>query len=396
MHARHHQDVRTASHTTTAPAIAPRRITRLAAAACAIALAGIATTAVAQSTGTTLKVTNRTSTPVPVQITLGNTGNPATQYGISNINQLPSSWGPLYPDPSAPTTQAIFILGGNSSVSFNSGSLSFAGNIAFGPTFTGRGCGSSQSAPNPCYPNSITLGEFALNLGPNGSETVDISGVNGTNALIAINFTGQRRGNRWNSGSFTGANPNVTRIANQSIANWNSPPGVYGWQATNCINVVPPVPNPMASCPAPVQAPASAQLQTNAQCNIQRGQGAPTGGTVEIVFNGYAQGSGPQAGCAGAYAMTQYRGRRTGGTPVVMTGWGLSQVQSITFQGAQATITHQSDQRIAFRTPACNFCSGSQPWYSNVVLNLKNGGSVILPASIAGPTAPAAWTYTHR
>jgi Tol biopolymer transport system component len=117
---------------------------------------------------------------------------------------------------------------------------------------------------------------------------------------------------------------------------------------------------------------------------------------VEIVFNGYASGSGPQAGCAGAYAMTSYRGRRTGGTPVVMTGWGLSQVQSITFQGAQATIIGQTDQRIAFRTPPCNFCRGSAPWYSNVVLNLKNGSSVILPASIAGPTATAAWTYTHR
>ncbi len=405
MHARHHEDARTASHTTTAPATAPAtasaaaaapRRARLAAAACAIALAGIATTAVAQGAGTTLKVTNGTSKPVPVQITLGNSSNPATQYGIQNINQLPSSWGPLYPDPSAPTTQAIFILAGNSSVSFNSGNLSFAGNIAFGPTFTARGCGSSQSVPNPCYPNSITLGEFALNLGSGGSETVDISGVNGTNALITINFTGQRRVNRWNSGSFTGANANVTRIGNQSIANWNSPPGVYGWQATNCINVVPPVPNPMTGCPAPVQAPASAQLQTNAQCNIQRGQGAPSGGTVEIVFNGYAQGSGPQPGCAGAYAMSSYRGRRTGGTPVVMTGWGLSQVQSITFQGAQATITHQSDQRLVFRTPPCNFCTAPQPWYSNVVLNLKNGSSVMLPASIAGATSPAAWTYTHR
>jgi hypothetical protein len=392
MHARHHDEVRTRSHTT----IASARIARLTAAICALALAGIATTAVAQSTGTTLKVTNGTSTPVPVQITLGNSSNPATQYGIQNINQLPRSWRPLFPDPSAPTTQAIFILAGNSSVSFNSGSLSFAGNIAFGPTFTGRGCGSSSSVPNPCYPNSITLGEFALNLGASGSETVDISGVNGTNALITINFTGQNSGNQWNNGSFTGANPNVTRIANQSISNWNSPSGVYGWQATNCINVVPPVPNPMASCPAPVQAPASAQLQTNAQCNIQRGQGVPTGGTVEIVFNGYAEGSGPQAGCAGGYAMNPNRGKKAGGTAVILTGWGLSQVQSITFQGAQATILRQTDQRIAFRTPPCNFCNGSQPWYSNVVLTLKNGSSVILPASIAGTSAPAAWTYTGR
>jgi hypothetical protein len=90
-----------------APAIAPGRMTRLAAAACAIALVGIATTAVAQSTGITLKVTNATSTPVPVpvpvQITLGSSSNPASQYGIRNINPLPASWGhAIRPPPRRP------------------------------------------------------------------------------------------------------------------------------------------------------------------------------------------------------------------------------------------------------------------------------------------------------
>lgn len=392
MNTMHHGEIHSAPRTRTAQTIASARMARLAGTACAMALVGIATGAAAQNAGTTLKVTNSTSTPVPVQITLGSSSNPATQYGIRNINQLPSSWGPMYPDPSAPATQAIFILPAGRSVSFNSGSLSFAGNIAFGPTFTARSCGSSNSAPNPCYPNSITLGEFALNLGSGGSETVDISGVNGTNAPITINFTGKGT-SPWNSGSFPGANRNVTRIANQSITSWSAPTGVYGWQATNCINVVPPVPNPIASCPAPVQAPGSPQLQTKPQCNIQRGQGVPSGGTVEIVFNGYAKGSGPQAGCAGAYAMTSTSGPKAGGTSVTLTGWGLSQVQSITFQDAKATITKKTDQSVTFRTPECNFCGGSQPWYSNVVLNLNNR-SITLPASIAGPNAAAAWTYT--
>jgi hypothetical protein len=374
---------------------APVPILRLAAVACALVFFGIAGTAVAQSSGTTLKITNTTSTPVPVQITLGNSSNPANQYGIQNISQLPASWGRLFPDPSAPTTQAIFILPGNASVSFNSGALSFAGNVAFGPTFTSRGCGTSTSVPNPCYPNSITLGEFALNLGASGSETVDISGVNGTNALIGIKFSGQGTGNRWNNGSFTGADQNVKIISNDSISNWNSPSGVYGWQATNCINVVPPVPNPMASCPAPRLAPASPQLQTNPQCNIQRGQGAPSGGTVEIVFKGYARHSGPQQGCAGAYAISPSSGK-VSGSAASITGWGLQQVESITFQGAKATILIQTNDRLAFRTPACNFCNGQQPWFSNVVLNLKNGTSVILPATVAGPNAPAAWTYVNR
>jgi hypothetical protein len=81
---------------------------------------------------------------------------------------------------------------------------------------------------------------------------------------------------------------------------------------------------------------------------------------------------------------------------VTLNGWGLSQVQSIPFQGDQAKILTRTDQRITFRTPSCNFCSGSQPWYSNVVLTLKNGSTVILPASVAGANAPAAWTYTRR
>jgi len=391
MQSDHRDDTRRGSHAKRAGTA------RMATLACALALAGIANTAAAaQAAGTTLKVTNATSRPVPVQITLGSSNNPSTQYGIHSIRQLPANWGPLYPEPSAPTTQAIFILAANTSVSFNSGALSFAGNIAFGPTFTGRGCGSSGSVPNPCYPDSISLGEFALNLGTNGSETVDISGVNGTNALITLKFSGQTTANPWNSGTFSGANPNVMSVSNQSITQWNSPAGVYGWQATNCINVVPPVPNPMANCPAPMHAPASAQLQANAQCNIQRGQGVPSGGTVEVVFNGYANGSGPQPGCAGGYAMTASRGSKKGGTAVVLTGWGLSQVKSITFQGAPARITRKDDNHLLFRTPPCNFCTGTQPWYSNIVLTLANGGTVTLPASIAGLNAPAAWTYTKR
>jgi hypothetical protein len=349
------------------------------------------------SGGTTLQITNGTSAAVPVQITLGNSGNPASNYGISNINQLPSSWGTIYPDPSAPTTQGIFILAGNSSVSFNSGTLSFAGNVAFGPTFTGRGCGSSTSNPNPCYQDSITLGEFALNLGASGSETVDISGVNGTNAAITINFSGQGANNQWNDGTFSGANPNVTSVANQPMTSWTAPPGVYGWQATNCINVVPPVPNPIPNCPAPVDAPSSAQLQTNAQCNIQRAQGAPTGGTVQIVFTGYASPtSTPQPGCAGAYIISPNSGSQSGGTSVTMIGWGLSQVTGVTFQGAAATIVSQSDTQLVVTTPACNFCTMSQPWYSNVILTLSNTKTYTLPASVAGLTAPAAWTYTSN
>ncbi|RDD80468.1 hypothetical protein DVJ77_16325 [Dyella tabacisoli] len=208
-------------------------------------------------------------------ITLGI--NPSHPFGINSISQLPSSWK-IKPQPAQSTTQGVFMLPANSSVSFNSGSKSFSGNIAFGKTFTARGCG---GASNP-YPNSTNLAEFTLNM---PGETVDISGVNGTNALIAIKFKGQTQQNQWNDGA--GGNANVTYIANESIMGWAPVPGVYGWQATGCTTSSNP-PNPMRNCPAPVNAPSKPQVQSIAQCNIQRSGNVPTGGTVQIIFSGAA------------------------------------------------------------------------------------------------------------
>jgi hypothetical protein len=231
------------------------------------------TSAVAKaSPGTTVTVTNDTPNPVPVMVTLG-----IGHFGITNINQLP--WH-IRPEPANSTTQGIFLLPGKSSVSFNSGSKSFSGNIAFGPTFTARGQG--NSGPNACYPNATNLAEFTLN---QPGETVDISRVNGSNAKIAINF---KNGSPWNDGA--GKNKNVSEVADVApISTWLPSPGVYGWQATNCVNVVPPVPNgpPSNLAPAPVNAPSKPQLQAKAQCNIQRPGNVQSGGTVQIVFKGW-------------------------------------------------------------------------------------------------------------
>ncbi len=65
-------------------------------------------TSATKSTGTTLKIFNNTNTPVPVQITLGKSSNPANNYGISSIAQLPAAWR-IVPEKSATTTQGIFI-----------------------------------------------------------------------------------------------------------------------------------------------------------------------------------------------------------------------------------------------------------------------------------------------
>ncbi|HET8707918.1 MAG TPA: IPT/TIG domain-containing protein [Pseudomonadales bacterium] len=342
--------------------------------------------------GTTLKITNNSPTAVPVLITLGNSSNPATNFGISNINQLPKEWN-IQPNFSAPTTQGSFVLNANSSVSFNSGSKSFSGNVAFGPGFTARGCGSSSK--NACYPNATNLGEFTLNIA-GGTETVDISDVNGANANLTINFSGQNSSNLWNSGSYPNANSNVTTISATPLISKldNKQIGVFGWQATNCINVVPPIPNPTKNCPKPLDAPKKAQLAPNAQCNIQRGQNAPTGGTVEIVFSGYMPNSAPKVGCATVHSITPATGSKKGGTTVTLNGWGFDAVTKVTFQGAKATQLVKSQQSLTFVTPACNFCSGKKPWYSNVVLHFSNGTSYILPAYTAGADAKAAYQYT--
>ncbi len=353
--------------------------------------AGSKATARASGAGTTLQITNGTSNAVPVMITLG------AGYGINNIGQLPSSWGVIQDPVGIPGLQGIFILAGNSSVSFNSGTSSFSGNVGFGPTAYNRGCG--NSAAGACYPNSVNLAEFTLNIA-GGTETVDISDVNGANAAITINFTGQTSNNQWNDGTFNGANSNVTTINIQPpLSNFANQIGVFGWQATNCINVVLPVPNgpPSNICAAPVNAPGAAQLQTNAQCNIQRTQGVLTGGTVGIVFGGFTDtSSAPQPGCATVYTISPASGAQNGGTTVAMTGWGLTQVTGVTFQGAAATISSQTNAMLVVTTPPCNFCGGSQPWNSNVVLNLNNGGSYTVPVGAAGPNAGAAYVYTSN
>jgi hypothetical protein len=251
---------------------------------------GLSTAKLMAQGSTTLQVTNNTANAVPVMITLG-----CCTFGISSISQLPSSWN-ITAQPAGSTLQGIFTLAGKTSVAFNSRTLSFSGTVAFGPTFTARGCG--NSAANACYPNATSLAEFTLNM---PGETVDISGVNGTNSAITINFlqvtaanSSQASPNPWNDGA--GGNQNVGTIANQPITNWSSPPGVYGWQATTCTGAPNP-PNPLPNCPAPVNALSAPQLQAVQQCNIQRAANAPTGGIVQVVFNGYTANSSPPPNC---------------------------------------------------------------------------------------------------
>jgi len=227
--------------------------------------------------GTNLILLNNTGSAVPVLITLG------AGYGVNNLDQLPASWGiTVYPD--GTNRKGQFTLGPNQSVSYNSGALSFSGNLAFGPTFTGQGCGGSA-----CYPNATNLAEWTLNY---PGETVDISGVNGTNAYIHYQLVG---GATWTDNVTPGA---ITSFANSPIGQYVQTAGVYGWQATTCTGNGNP-PNPTTGCPAPVDAPNHSELASEMVCNVQRAGNAAFGGTVKILFDGWTPNSAPGANCGG-------------------------------------------------------------------------------------------------
>jgi hypothetical protein len=332
------------------------------------------------SSTTQLQVTNATSTTVPVMITLGTTRNPASNYGINNIGQLPAAWSTYpYSDgvPTDPIIQSIFLLAGGDSVCFNSGALSFAGNVAFGPNFAERGCGGADTTV--CFPDASTAFEFALNLGPSGQETVDISGVNGTNALGFWNLDATPV---WTN-TLTPAS--VTQIRNAPIASWTAPAdGVYGWQSTDCIQLVPPIPNPVAGCPAPLHWPSQVtQNQASRVCNVSRASGA-TGGTAQIVFNGYASGSAPGVACVGGFARFKphHASAGTGGVTLTMNGYGLDAVTGVQFQGVAATIVGTpTANQIVVTTPVVPYCAPGATELEAVVTFTVNGvAGVVTPA----------------
>jgi hypothetical protein len=119
-----------------------------------------------------------------------------------------------------------------------------------------NGCGGSS-----VFPNATSLAEASINFSINGSvgstcpnpDAVDISAVNGINAIIGFAATGTG----W---PFTqGKNGGFGMNANQ--------PGVFGWAATNCINNAG-YPNPSTNCAAPANAPLAPQ---SGQCTTPGG-----------------------------------------------------------------------------------------------------------------------------
>ena len=221
---------------------------------------------------TVFAVRNATSAAVTVRLSLG----PAiTGTWIRDVSQLPSDWGI-----SGSGLVGTFSLPAQTTRSFSLPvGVGLSGNLLFGGGAGNPGCGAQ-----PGFPDAATLGEFTLGVpgnGYNGQETVDISGVNGSNVFMQIALASS---NPWNAGS---GHPNVTSASSGAIGSNANRIGVFGWQATNCTSSVNP-PNPLANCPAPVNAPAGPELSSEPICTLQR----PTnGGSVTFVFNGFTPGS---------------------------------------------------------------------------------------------------------
>jgi hypothetical protein len=101
------------------------------------------------------------------------------------------------------------------------------------------------------------------------------------------------------------------------------------------------------------------QAPGNSICNVQRAVGL-SGGTIEVVFNGYAANSGPGIHCVGGYgSFTPQPGPSAGGAQVTMTGYGFSNVTQVTFQGAVAAIVSQTDNQLVVTTPPFHYCGSS-------------------------------------
>lgn len=233
---------------------------------------GDGTDAGTTSATTVFAVRNATTAAVTVQLALG---PQLTGTWVRDVAQFPASWGVR-----GSGLVGSFNLPAQTTYTFTlPNATGLSGNVIFGGGAGNPGCGQQ-----PGFPNAANLGEFTLGVpanGFNGQETVDVSSVNGTNVYMDIEL---KTTNPWNAGA---GHPNVSAVSGGTIGDNANRVGVFGWQATNCTSSVNP-PNPLPNCPAPINAPAHAELSSTPLCTVQR----PTmGGTVTFVFNGFIPGS---------------------------------------------------------------------------------------------------------
>ena len=211
---------------------------------------------------TQLTIKNITDYTVKVYLTLG-----AAKGCIEKVQEVPMVKNIIN------NKQGWFNLDSKKEASYTPpDNKGFNGNITFNTE--------PLNCPNNDFPSGINLAEFMLNnsfQNGNPQETIDISGVAGTNAYIEFLLDG---GDNWNAGS---NNPNVTKFSNLQIGYNKGQIGVYPYKCDDCTKST----NPPSCCSKPRGAPASITPQESAICNVQR-NATESGGTVTISYKGDA------------------------------------------------------------------------------------------------------------
>ena len=211
---------------------------------------------------TNIVITNGTSETVTLFLTLG-----ATPGCIQDVSQIPFVTNPIKGKP----LQGSFSLGpGKSTASYSpSAGVGINGNLSLDSP--------PLNCPTKEFPLVVNLAEFILNNGfQSGTpqETLDISGVAGTNAQYEYNMQG---GGKWNAGA---SHKNVTSFKNKSLGNNVGQVGVYPFACDICTGSS----QPPKCNSKPTGAPSPPVPQTSSICNVQRNANPGSGGTVTITL----------------------------------------------------------------------------------------------------------------
>jgi hypothetical protein len=204
---------------------------------------------------TQIEITNMSGDDVTIWVTLG-----AVKGCLQDVSQIP--WGVT-----GSGLQGKFILkSGDIAKAWAPDKVGWNGNFAFGHP--------PSNCPPESYPDGINLFEFMINNGfqaGNPKETVDISCVDGVNALLGAQLSG---GGVWDAGP---TEPDVSSFENDSIYNNTGNVGVYPFKCDGCTESIAPPDCGDGKHPA--------TPQSNAICNVQRTPG--TEGLVNVIFKGF-------------------------------------------------------------------------------------------------------------
>jgi hypothetical protein len=217
---------------------------------------------------TSLQFSNATGSAVTAWLGLG----PESAGRIENVTLLDVSTNQPVPITGSGLLGS-FTLQANQTVSWNS----FNGGVTAGGSVTFRA--PPQSCPTAGGPCGVTKGEFTVN---NGHESVDVSSVDGINALVAMDLSNggatpwpadPRNGSRvaQNSGTLTG-----------DKTAW----GVFPYRCTQCaaIGNAPPTDcNPLGPAQQSYCKDGTESNPQPVKCQLDR---TGAGGTVKFIFRG--------------------------------------------------------------------------------------------------------------